>query len=191
MGKLEKAVCYLSGAMEFVTDHGVEWRRKMIARAKEVGLKIDFIDPTDKPGGIEVKIGENKQHQSDLKKSGDWEGLRNYVGSYRRYDLRFVDISDFIVAVIDPRVPQWGTSNEVYEAEKQHKPIFFICDGGLANMPNWLFDLVDLPCDGKRCNVFSSVEKLVEELVGYDKGIYEMDKEWVLVRKQIEMQRLS
>ena len=189
MDKLDKAVSYLSGAMEMVSDHGVEWRRKFIDLSVKAGLKIDYIDPTDKPGGIEVKIGENKQYQSDLKLNQKWAELREYVGAYRRYDLRFVDLSDFVIASVNPKVPQWGTANEVYEAERQHKPIFFLCDGGLANMPNWLFDLVDLPEDGKRCNVFASLESLIDELVGYNEGTFPLTKEWVLVRKHIELQR--
>jgi len=192
-GRLDGACGYLSGPMEFVADHGVEWRRKFVRLVGEAGLKIDLIDPTNKPGGIDIKIGENKAHQETLQREGRWKELRQYVKSYRRYDLRFVDISDFLVVVVDPRVPQWGTSNEVYVAELQHKPMFFICDGGLHNLPRWLFDVIDLdnPEKGKRCNVFQSVEEVVTELVSLDMGLYPMSNEWVLVRKNLEQQRLS
>jgi len=190
MGKLERAVAYLSGPMEFVADHGVEWRRKFIELLKKKNLKIDCIDPTNKPGGQDIKIGENKEEQVRLQQEGKWLQLRDYVRSYRRYDLRFVDISDFLVVVVDPRVPQWGTSNEVYFAEMQHKPMFFICDGGLYNLPRWLFDVVDIQDhNGTRCNVFQSVEEVVQELVGIDMGDIPMTDEWVLVRKFIEHQR--
>lgn len=192
-GKLDGACCYLSGPMEFVADHGVEWRRKFIKLLRERNLKIDCIDPTNKPGGKDIKIGENKEEQVRLQKEGRWQELRDYVRAYRRYDLRFVDISDFLVVVVDPRVPQWGTGNEVYFAEMQHKPMFFICDGGLANLPRWLFDVVDLDegtgYNRTRCNVFESVEDVVKELVGIDNGMYPMTDEWVLVRKFIENQR--
>lgn len=190
-GLLDGACCYLSGPMEFVADHGIEWRRKFIAQVQAANLKIDFIDPTDKPGGLEVKIGENKQLQANLKKNGQWKELQQYVRKYRRYDLRFVDLSDFLVVVVDPRVPQWGTSNEVYFAEMQHKPCFFICDGGLSNLPNWLFDIIDLEDSDKnqRCNVFSSVEEVVEELKRLDTGVVPLNDEWVLIRKHIERTR--
>lgn len=190
-GKLDGACCYLSGPMEYVADHGVEWRRKFIRLAQEAGLNLDFIDPTNKPGDGEMRVGEDKNYQTMLKEQGRWEDLRRYVGRYRRLDLRFVDLSDFIVAVVDPRVPQWGTSNEIYFAEMQHKPMFFICDGGLKNLPNWLFPVIDLddPLNGKRLNVFQSVEEVIEELIDYDTGIAEMSDEWVLVRKFLERQR--
>lgn len=191
MGKLDGACGYLSGSMEYAKDHGVEWRRKFVSLVAEAKLKIDLIDPTNKPGGIDVKIGENKAHQEALQREGRWKELKQYVKAYRRYDLRFVDISDFMVVVVDPRVPQWGTSNEVYTAEQQHKPMFFICDGGLANLPRWLFDVIDLenPDKNRRCNVFQSVEEVVTELVSLDMGLYPLSNEWVLVRKNLEIQR--
>lgn len=190
-GKLDGACCYLSGPMEFVADHGIEWRRRFVKLSKEAGLNIDYIDPTDKPGGIEIKIGENKEHQAELKRQGRWKELKEYVSQYRRFDLRFTDLCDFVVAVVDSRVAQWGTSNEIYVAEAQHKPMFFICEGGLKNLPNWLFDVIDLddPLQKTRCNVFDSVEGVIQELCAYDCGMVRMNKEWVLVRKHIERMR--
>ena len=50
MGKLDGACGYLSGSMEYAKDHGVEWRRKFVSLVAEAKLKIDLIDPTNKPG---------------------------------------------------------------------------------------------------------------------------------------------
>lgn len=190
-GRLDRAVGYLSGSMEYVADHGVEWRRKFIKLVKEAGLKIDCIDPTNKPGGENIKVAENKEFQAKLQREGKYVQLKNYVHSYRRYDLRFVDNSDFLVAVINPQVPQWGTSNEIYVAEMQHKPIFFVIDGGLANLPRWLFGVVDLNDfhRGTRCNVFETIEQVIEELVALDSGMIRFTDEWVLARKYIEENR--
>lgn len=190
-GKLNGATCYLSGPMEFVADHGVAWRRKCITLCRQKGLKIDFIDPTDKPGGKDIKIGENKEHQIMLQSQGRWKELRDYVHAYRRYDLRFVDLSDFLIVVIDPTIFQCGTLDEVFLAERQHKPMFFICEGGLSKLPRWLFDVIDLedPATKTRCNVFTSVEDCVDEIVGIDRGWFPMSSEWVLVRRHIEEQR--
>jgi hypothetical protein len=184
MGKLDKAVGYLSGAMEFVQDNGIIWRREFITSARLAGLKIDFIDPTNKPGGEELHVGEQRDYQIQLQKSGNFEKLKNYVHQYRRIDLRFVDLSDFLISVVDPKIPQWGTSNEIYVAEKQHKPIFVICEGGLYNLPRWLFDVVDLNC------VFKTANEVIEKLVLLDSGKIELDNEWVLIRKFIEENRL-
>jgi nucleoside 2-deoxyribosyltransferase len=170
--------------MEYVADHGVEWRRKFIKLSRQNGLRLDFIDPTNKPGGgRDSHIGENQSLQATMQREGRFEELKEYVHKYRRLDLRFVDNCDFIVAVIDPTVPQWGTGNEVYTAESQHKPMFFICENGLYKLPRWLFDVVPLDC------VFTSVEDVVEHLVSLDMGEKELDDKWVLVRKFLEEMR--
>lgn len=189
-GKLDNACVYLSGAMEFVADHGVGWRRHFISLVKEANLKIDIIDPTNKPGGEDVKIGENKELQIQLQREGRFAELQEYVSSYRRYDLRFVDLSDFLIAVIDPKIPQWGTSNEIYEAERQHKPIFFVIEGGMHNLPRWLFDVIDVGDDPScPCNVYETIEGVVETLKELNSGVRPMNKKWVLVRNHIERNR--
>jgi hypothetical protein len=187
-GKLNRACCYLSGPMEFASDHGMGWRRKFIELAWNRGLNIDFIDPTNKPGGEELKIGEEKGYQAELQESGRFLELRDYVAKYRRYDLRFVDLSDFLIAVIDPDLHMCGTYNEIFIAEQQHKPCFFICQGGLKKLPRWLFDVVDLdePSKGTRCNVFENIEQVVDELVLLDSGKLQMSSKWVLIRKYLD-----
>jgi hypothetical protein len=185
MGKLDKAVAYLSGAMEFVPDHGVEWRRAFIKSARLAGLKIDFIDPTNKPGGQEMQIGERKDYQVQLQHSGRFQELKDYVHQYRHFDLRFVDLSDLMIVVVDPSIPQWGTANEIYVAEEQHKPTFVICECGLYKLPRWLFDVIDLN------RVFETSEAVINRLVLLNSGEIELDDEWVLVRKFIEESRAA
>lgn len=194
MGVLDDAVGYLSGPMEFVRDHGIEWRRKFIRLVREAELKIDLIDPTNKPGET---AGEDPGYQVMLQREGRFKELQAYVGNYRHYDLRYTDISDFLIVVVDPTIPQWGTSNETYVAEMQKKPTFFIVDGGLYNLPRWLFDVIDKISSanpikaGEQANVYESVEEVIAELVTLDSGIKRLSYEWVLVRKVLAQQRIS
>ena len=181
-GLLSGACGYLSGPMEYVSDHGIVWRRKFIELSYQSGLKVDYIDPTNKPGG-NMQIKEDKEYQKQLREEGRYQELKEYVSNYRRLDLRFTDISDFVVAVVNPNVPQWGTSDECYTAEDQHKPIFWIIDGGLKKLPFWLFDVAELNM------VFDSVEAVIEKLIRLDTGLEKMTNEWVLVRKAIEERR--
>jgi len=183
MGKLDEATGYLSGPMEFVADHGVEWRRKFIKLSNEAGLDIHYIDPTNKPGGEEMQIGEDKGLQVRLQNEGRFDALRQYVGDYRHYDLRFVDLCDFIVVVVDPSVPQWGTANEVYFAERQKKPRFCIIEGGEYSLPRWLFDVF------RSDEIFQSPEEVIDRLVKLNSGEIPLDKRWVLVRKYLREQR--
>lgn len=188
-GLLDSSTCYLSGAMDYVADHGIGWRRAFIDLCRQRNLKIDFIDPTNKPGEPHDKIDENKSYQTSLKVAGKFRELQEYVKGYRHEDLRYVDGSDFLVAVINPKVPQWGTSDEIYTAERQQKPIFFVIEGGLKNLPNWLFAVVNLGDGFERSNVFDSIEDVVDELVLIDDGSIPMCKKWVLFRKHLERSR--
>jgi len=195
MGVLDGAIGYLSGPMEFVKDHGVEWRRKFIRLVREAKLDIDLIDPTNKPD--KNPIGEDPMYQVNLQESGKFRDLQEYVSDYRHKDLRYTDISDFLIVVVDPTVPQWGTSNETYTAEGQHKPTFFIVEHGLYNLPRWLFDVIDKiksehPVAAQQeANVYESVEEVIAELQLLDRGDKPLSREWVLVRKILEQQRME
>lgn len=178
--------------MEFVKDNGVAWRRRFISLVREVGLDIDLIDPTNKPG---QKVGEDHGHQVMLQQEGRFDELQEYVKRYRHLDLRYTDISDFLIVVVDPSVPQWGTSNETYVAEAQHKPTFFVCEKGLYGLPRWLFAVVDVidqkdPVAAMRqANVYTCVEDVVEELQKLDRGEKPLSDEWVLVRNLLRENR--
>lgn len=192
-GKLDLALCYLSGAMEFAPDNGVGWRRKFIDMVWDAGLNIDFLDPTNKLEGYKQGLDEDKGYQDRLQSTGEFLKLRDFVASYRRYDLRCVDYCDFIVTVVDPNIHLCGTYDEVFTAERQHRPSFFVCEGGLKRLPRWLFDVVELddPQKGTRCNVFETLEEVVNELVALDRGELPMSDEWVLLRKYIEKNRIQ
>lgn len=190
-GRLAGACCYLSGPMEFAADNGISWRRKFIDLAYESGLNIDFIDPTNKPGSSDMKFGEDKEYQINLQQTGRFMELKNYVANYRRFDLRFVDLSDFLVAVIDPTIHMCGTYNEIFLAEQQHKPMFFICEGGLKKLPRWLFDVIDLTDSkkGTTCNVFDNLYEVIHQLKLLNNGTVELSDKWVLIRKYVEQFR--
>jgi len=194
MGVLDEAIGYLSGPMEFVRDHGVEWRRKFIQLVREAELDIDLLDPTNKPG---ESIGEDPSHQIKLQEEGRFKELQAYVHDYRHFDLRATDICDFLIVVVDPSIPQWGTANETYLGESQKKPTFFIVENGLYNLPRWLFDVIDRISSSnpvvaqQEANVYESVEDVVNELVMLNNGTKKLSKEWILVRKLLRMMRDS
>lgn len=197
MGMLDGAVGYLSGSIEYAKDHGVMWRKKFAQLVEQYDLHIDLIDPTDKPpvNGFEgLGPDERQDLQAQLQRSGQFQELQEIVHDYRRYDLRVTDYSNFLVVVVDPTIPQWGTANEVYLAEQQHKPIFFVNEGGLYTLPRWLFGVIghvyskDPNKAHSEANVYTSIEAVVEELARLDKAKLLTD-EWVLVRKAIELRR--
>ena len=75
MGKLDGAVCYLSGPMEFAEDFGVGWRQKIIKSFKDNNLNIVSIDPTNKPSSLDNTLEEDIAITRKLKNEGKWEEL--------------------------------------------------------------------------------------------------------------------
>lgn len=189
-GKLSGALCYLSGPMQYAEDKGVSWREYLMNNAWASGLDIDFIDPTNKPNQT---ASEDMGIQEELIKQEKYHELAQYVKKYRRYDLRSVDYCDFIVALIDKNIHTCGTYDEIFTAERQHKPSFFICKGGLSQLPRWMFDVIDLddPAKGKTCNVYEDVSEVIDELIRLNNGEKEMSDEWLLLRKHIEESRIQ
>ena len=119
---LENAVVYLSGPIDKAKDFGVGWRQEFKLKAKHLNLAI--IDPCNKPVSFVHEIQGDIRATTVLRNEKKWQELRDFVKKFRREDLRFTDISDFLVVYIDPDVPMYGTLDELYTAEDQKKPLF-------------------------------------------------------------------
>ncbi len=176
MGSLNNALIYLGGPIDNATDDGVGWRQEI--RAKTQYMNIKWLDPTDKPIKLKVEIGDEKTRLIKLKDAARFDELSAYVKSFRREDLRFVDISDAIVAYIDPDIHSVGTYDEIFTVlmERQCKPRMLIIKGGIKRCPNWLFAVF------KVSDMFETVDECVQRLVDINFGNYAMSREWVLIR---------
>jgi hypothetical protein len=176
---LDGAVCYMIGAIDHAKDDGVGWRVELKNKAKAAGLNICWIDPCDKPTGGITEIGQEKNHIKRLRAEGKYDELTDAMKQIRRQDLRFVDLSDFVVFKLDPSVPTYGSLDEIYTAEDQHKPMYMVVEGGKNNLPFWLWAVVD------HNEVFSNLDELVEHLVSVNRSDLSQDKRWVLIRPDI------
>ena len=177
--KLSNAVCYLSDSMEASKDWGMGWRKRFTEKAKSAGLNLVVLNPADKPAGL---MKEGKDDWAEVRRSKDYPKIASYVKQIRRVDLRMVDLSDFLVVMVDKNVHACGTYDETFTAEDQHKPIFVICEGGLDNLPQWLFDVVNFE------EVFDSDDALIKHLVDLDSGAVALDDRWVLIRDYLKGQ---
>ena len=178
---LKDSLCYLAGPIEDVEDNGVEWRKRFINKSSS--MKIRFIDPCDKPANCtqEIdKIGGDQRKVDLYRKNRQFKELQKFVKKFRREDLRFVDISDFLVVYIDPDVHMCGSYDELITAERQRKPIFAIVKGGIDRLPTWLFGVFELE------HVFPTVEDCVNYLYDIHEGIKPMDDRWLLIRKYLD-----
>ena len=178
MHKLRNTICYLSGPMEACKDGGVMWRREIIKKFEKVGIDIKCIDPTNKPGGHET-MQEEKDFMDKLRREEKWYEMVNYVKAFVRLDLRYLDLSDFIILAVDKNTHMCGSYHEIVQAQIQKKPRFAIVNGGLKNMPSWLFSIFN-PSD-----VFDNMDDCVQRIADLDSGKLPLDNHWVLIRNYI------
>lgn len=177
MKNLDGMSVYLAGAIDRAPDDGVAWRKSIIQKSIERGLKLQWFDPCNKPkslgNDIPGEIGEEKRKVKQFKKEGQWEKAKEIVHKYRRYDLRMVDTRDFIIAKIDPDIHLCGTYQEIFLAEQQHKPILAIMDKPFCEIPDWLMDVI------RKEELFNGVNDCVNYLVKVNNGEISMDDRWV------------
>jgi hypothetical protein len=184
MGKLNEAICYLSGPIDKAKDLGRGWRKEFIAKTSNLGMQI--IDPCNKPASFVHEVKGDVRTVTKMREEKQWVELQKFVKKFRREDLRFTDVSDFLVVYIDPDVPSYGTLDELFTAEDQKKPCFCICKGGIECLPTWLFGVFRLE------EVFGSIDECVAHLMKIDNGEIniEEDRRWVLFRKELRNQCL-
>lgn len=181
--KLNDSMCYLSGAIDRAVDLGKGWRKDFIKKASHLGMQI--IDPCNKPASFVHEVKGDVRSVNVLRENKQWAELQQFVKKFRREDLRFTDVSDFIIVYIDPDIPSYGTLDELFTAEDQQKPCLCIIKGGIEKLPTWLFGVFRLE------EVFATVDECIEHLNKIDSGEIEMDRRWVIFRKQLRAQSLT
>lgn len=181
MRTLNKSRCYLSGPIDDVPDLGVQWRLDLIQKSHEAGLGVRYIDPCNKPSSCAQEVLDGKRIVDSFREKKDWDGMRKFVKTLRREDLRFTDIVDFLVVKVNPNCHMCGSYDELFTAERQRKPIFCIIEEGIERLPVWLFGVFHLD------NVFTSVDECVERLIQLDNTPFEeLNDCWVLVGQHMD-----
>lgn len=140
MNRLQYNRAYLCGPMEHESDNGVNWRIEIQLELKD--LEIIFLDPTSKPTHVGIEDETTKILLNDLREKGDYKLLRQIIQPIRSYDLRMVDISDFLIVHLDRDIPTCGTWEELFLANRQKKPIVLHFAQGKNKVPHWLFDVI-------------------------------------------------
>jgi len=143
LNRLAHTRCYLAGAIEKVMheDGGFTWRQKVKKDLKH--LKINWLDPTCKPTSYGIESPETWKDLTDAREKENLASVRAMMFPICKVDLRMVDISDFIIVDIDPKIPTFGTHEEVGRAMSQNKPVLVRVEGGVKNAPFWWFERLD------------------------------------------------
>lgn len=150
----------------------------IITRSLEAGLRIAWLDPTDKPFGLAQEIGEEKRLLDELTRRGDWDRVAAACQTFVRHDDRMVDVCDFVVAYVDVRIHMCGTYDEISRARQQAKPVYLIIEGGKAKCPRWLLGKFD------HREMFDTVDACIEHLARLDRGELALDERWVLFQRR-------
>ena len=178
-GILDDTIAYLVGPIDRCTDKGQGWRNNIKIMAKDKGMKIRFLDPTNKLAGLVKDVGDEQERIHYLKKEQKWEELSQLIKNIVHSDLRCVDFSDFIIMHIDPNIHMAGSYHEMIVAITQKKPIFVFVEGGKINTPSWIFGILD------HNNIFDNIVDVVEHLHKINIGEICLDNRWVIIRKEI------
>jgi hypothetical protein len=97
----------------------------------------------------------------------------------RTFDLKLIDISDFIIIMFDPSVLTVGTWEEFFWANRLKKPIFFVNTKGKKTTPYWIFWTIP------HKYIYSSVEEMLKMIEDIDLGRHPIDSErWKLLKME-------
>lgn len=174
MGYLDGLKIFLSGGIDRVHDDGITWRKEIKKQCSE--LPFVFLDPTEKPeevGGHEV--GLEKYKINKMMRDKKWEEASKWSREVRHVDLRMVDRSDLYIVYIDVDSHVCGTYNELFEAERQQKPLFAIMKPPYTKweIPAWLISIF------REDEVFHSINECVDHLRKIHEGEIEIDSRWL------------
>jgi len=168
---------YLVGHMQY--KEGRSWREKAQKELEDLGVVV--YNPYKKPFVKDVKEDEDERSMMD-----EWMGQGKYdlvhekMKEIRSYDLNLVDRSDFIIAHLYPEVASWGSSEEIFTANKMKKPIFVSIEGGRKNTPLWLGGT--FPPE----YFYDSIDEIISMIKRIDSGEIETDSgRWRLLVKEL------
>jgi len=112
------------------------------------------------------------------RKFGRYDLIEQYA-DIRRQDLAMIDKSDFVICVFHEKIFSAGTCEELFWANREKKPIFFVWGEGKEKCPVWFF--WTLPHN----YIYSSVEEVLNIIKLLDKGELSMDsKRWRLFKQE-------
>ena len=171
VNKLKNQRCYLSGAMDRVSDGGVGWREKISVYLKARNVVV--LDPCKKPINIGFEDSENRENRQKLKQQGHYDHIASDMRVIRNTDLRMVDISDFLIVNLDLDVHPCGTYEELFLANRQMKPIIVRVEQGKEATPDWLLGAI--PHD----NIFGKWEELTDYLDNINYDNIRPKKRWI------------
>jgi hypothetical protein len=85
------------------------------------------------------------------------------------------DIADFLVVYVDKSIPMCGTWEELFNANRQKKPILVFIEGGAKEASLWLHGTIHYKY------IFENLGEVKSFIAAIDDGIVQMDGRWQLL----------
>ena len=172
---LNKTKVYLVGHMQYASGRG--WREELTPKLK--GLGVTVFDPYIKPFVDDCE--EDETARAALKRCMEMEcydAVAKRMKTVRNFDLRLCDLSDFIIAHINPAVASWGSAEEIVTCVRAKKPIFLSIEGGKKNTPLWIMGM--LP----HKYIYNNLDEVFATLQRIDSGEKKIDSDrWKLLQE--------
>ena len=176
-GILNKTKTYLIGPMQYAD--GRSWREDMTEFLQNMGVTV--FDPYKKPF-INAPQEDEKTHErmAQLMANGDYDEVANHFKSVRAFDLSMVDRSDFIICYLNPKVPTFGTIEELVTGIRMKRPTFVVVEGGKQFTPLWVLGMMP------HKYIYDSFEDVKKVLTNIDTGVKSLDSDrWRLFKPEL------
>ena len=156
---------YLCGNIKNAHLDGVGWRDAVTPTLETFGIKV--LDPCKKTSTLS-EIGEQKKRYTELSMKEDWKTLKEEFWPAVRWDLKSVDMSDFIIFNYDPTLPTVGSIHELVVATFEKKPILLKYDATQLDKFNpWIATFI------KEKHFFKTWESMFLYLEDVNNGIFD------------------
>lgn len=177
MGILNKTKVYEIGHMQY--GDGRAWREDMGDFLIEMGVIV--FDPYKKPF-LDSPTEDESTHirMNMLMENGDYDEVAEHFKKVRAFDLSMVDRSDFIICYIDPKIPSFGTMEELSWSCRLKRPTFIVIEGGRKNTPLWVMGMFPPKY------IYDSFSDLRDMIRDIDNGFKKIDSDrWRLFREEL------
>lgn len=182
MNLLNGSKCYTIGNLEYDSfSFAKDWRDFVKNELSSLGIKI--LSPLDKVFANFEKEGEgyNKYLKEQLS-LGNYDLVHSKMSEVRNRDLAMCDLSTFIIGVLNPNIPTYGTVDEIITSKRNRKPVFLVIpDAGYSKLPLWLCSYF------KPDWVYSNLNDVITRIKEIDSGKIEVNnKYWKILEKNYQ-----
>lgn len=173
MGILNKTKCYTIGHMQYINGRG--WRERVKKELNELGVTV--FSPYEKPFISLIPEDENaRANLLEQMEKEEYDSITNHMKMVRNQDLRLCDLSDFLIAHINPSVASWGSAEELVTCCRMKKVVFLSIEGGKKKCPLWLMAMF------KHKYIYNNLDEVLEMIKKIDSGEKPIDaEEWKLL----------